>query len=132
MRAVIADTGPLYAAFDVSDQYHNRAQVELQQLERERLQVIIPYPVVWEAYSLIMQRLGPVLALQFLDSLQLGAQFFNPTLDDYQAAIELVGLYPDQRITLFDALTGVISQRLRYPVWTYDYHFDVMGIPVWR
>jgi predicted nucleic acid-binding protein len=132
VRAVIADTGPLYAAFDLSDQYHDRAQAELQQLEQKKLQVIIPYPVVWEAYSLVMQRLGTVLAIQFIDSLELGAEFLYPTLDDYQIAIARVRLYPDQRITLFDALTGAIAQRLQYPVWTYDYHFDVMGIPVWR
>ncbi len=132
MRTVIADTGPLYAAFDPSDRYHDRAQAELNQLEQEKLRVIVPYPVVWEAYSLVMQRLGPVLAIQFIDSLELGAEFLNPTRDDYQTAIARVRLYPDQRITLFDALTGAISQRLQCSVWTYDYHFDVMGISVWR
>lgn len=33
MRAVIADTGPMYAAVDVDDQYHERAQAELQLIE---------------------------------------------------------------------------------------------------
>lgn len=130
MRAVIADTGPLYAAFDPSDPYHDRAQAELQQLEGQKLQVIISYPVLWEAYSLVMQRLGTVLAIQFMDSLALGAEFINPTGQDYQTAIAQVRLYPDQRITLFDALTGAIAQRLQHPVWTYDYHFDVRGLPV--
>lgn len=130
MRAVIADTGPLYAAFDPSDQYHDRAQAELQQLEGQKLQVIISYPVLWEAYSLVMQRLGTVLAIQFMDSLALGGELINPTGQDYQTAIAQVRLYPDQRITLFDALTGAIAQRLQHPVWTYDYHFDVRGLPV--
>lgn len=89
MRTVIADTGPLYAAFDPSDRYHDRAQAELNQLEQEKLRAIVPYPVVWEAYSLVMQRLGPVLAIQFIDSLELGAEFLNPTRDDYQTAIAL-------------------------------------------
>ena len=132
LKAVIADTGPLYAAFDLSDQYHDRAQIELQQLEQQKLPVIIPYPIVWESYSLVMQRLGTSIAIQFLESLELGAEFFNPTLDDYRTAIARVRIYTDQRITLFDALTGAIAQRLQHPVWTYDYHFDVMKIPVWR
>ncbi|WP_254566874.1 PIN domain-containing protein [Oscillatoria sp. HE19RPO] len=132
MKAVIADTGPLYAAVDPSDQYHERAQAELQQLEGQKLQVIISYPVVWEAYSLVMQRLGTGLAIELIDSLELGAELINPTEQDYQTALARVRLYPDQRITLFDALTGAIAQRLQHPVWTYDYHFDVMGIPVWR
>ncbi|NMG60832.1 hypothetical protein E1H12_20555 [Geitlerinema sp. P-1104] len=132
MKAVIADTGPLYAAFDPSDQYHDRAQSELQQLEQQNLNVLIPYSVVWESYSLVMQRLGTPLALQFMDSLELGAEFVHPTSGDHQTAIARVRLYPDQKITLFDALTGAIAQRLQHPVWTYDYHFDVMAIPVWR
>lgn len=40
--------------------------------------------------------------------------------------------FPDQRITLCDAVTAVLSKRLILPVWTYDYHFDVMQVPVWR
>ncbi|MFZ1029942.1 MAG: hypothetical protein WAN66_27370 [Limnoraphis robusta] len=46
MRAVIADTGPLYAAFDPSDQYHIQSQAELQRLAQESLEVIILYPTV--------------------------------------------------------------------------------------
>ena len=64
LKAVIADTVTIYAAFDPSDQYHDRAQVELEQLEQQKLSVIIPYPIVWESYSLVMQRLGTSLAIQ--------------------------------------------------------------------
>ncbi|MEH2291681.1 hypothetical protein [Nostoc sp.] len=36
MRAVFADTGLLYAAVDVDDQYHQRSQAELQRINTER------------------------------------------------------------------------------------------------
>lgn len=40
--------------------------------------------------------------------------------------------YPDQSITLFDAILAVLSDRLALPIWTFDHHFDVMGSDVWR
>ncbi|NES68145.1 MAG: hypothetical protein F6K24_24350, partial [Okeania sp. SIO2D1] len=60
-----------------------------------------------------------------------GVELVNPTVDDYSKAIELVGNFPDQQITLFDGITAIISNRLSLPVWTYDYHFDVMSVSVW-
>ncbi len=54
MRAVVlADTGPLYAAVDPEDEHHARARRELQQLDRERRDVLVLYPTLLEAYSLI-------------------------------------------------------------------------------
>lgn len=37
MRAIIADTGPLYAAIDSDDQYHQRARTDLNQIETDNL-----------------------------------------------------------------------------------------------
>lgn len=132
MKAVIADTGPLYAAFDPSDQYHAQSQAELQRLEQENLSIIILYPTLLEAYSLVLQRFDTQFALMFLESLVAGAELINPTINDYQAAQEKVLLYPDQTITLFDGLIAIVATHLKLPVWTYDYHFDIMQIQVWR
>jgi predicted nucleic acid-binding protein len=33
---------------------------------------------------------------------------------------------------LFDATVAVLAQRTGSQVWTYDHHFDVMRVPVWR
>ncbi|GBF53233.1 hypothetical protein N0824_01085 [Microcystis sp. 0824] len=45
MKAIIADTTPLYGAIDTSDQYHSRSQAELRRIESEDLTVIISFPV---------------------------------------------------------------------------------------
>lgn len=132
MRAVIADTGPLYALLDASDQYHERAQLELAKLERERLAILVPYPVFLEAYSLALYRLGFKSTRSFAQELEQGVDFINPIPSDYTTAIQKVAPYPDQKITLCDAVTAVLSERLSLPVWTYDRHFDVMQVSVWR
>jgi predicted nucleic acid-binding protein len=38
----------------------------------------------------------------------------------------------DQDISLFDAITHVVSERLHVPVWSYDHHFDVLRTRRWR
>ncbi len=132
MRAVLADTGPLYATVDPDDQYHARSQADLEQLDRDNLAVFVPYPVYLEAYSLVLYRLGSEKAILFAQEIIEGADLINPSQSDYLAATQLTTRFPDQRITLFDAVTAVMSERLNLPVWTYDYHFDVMQVSVWR
>jgi peptide deformylase len=57
-KTVLVDTGPLYAATDPDDQYHARAQQELQLLEQRHYTIMLLYPTLLEAYTLIRYRLG--------------------------------------------------------------------------
>jgi predicted nucleic acid-binding protein len=75
VKNVLADTTPLYAAFDPSDQYHRRSQLELQQFEQNKIGIIILYPTLLESYTLVMQRLGTRQALIFQQMLTDGAGF---------------------------------------------------------
>lgn len=52
--------------------------------------------------------------------------------DDYFRAAQTVRSFEDQPLTLVDAVLAQLSMRLSAPVWTYDHHFDVMGVTVWR
>lgn len=131
-RAVLADTGPLYAAVDPDDQYHPRAQQELSELQRRQLTVMLAYPTVSEAYTLVLYRLGRPIARSWLQEILKGSTLINPTPEDYRMAVSKLDAYPDQSITLFDAALAALSKRLSVPVWTYDYHFDVMRAAVWR
>jgi predicted nucleic acid-binding protein len=132
MHAILADTGPLYAASIASDQYHQRAQAELVHISESDLTVLIPYPTVMETYSLLLRRVTPNTAQQWLRDLQERASLISPTSEDYEAASSLVMHYPDQRLTLFDALLVALSENLAIPVWTYDFHFDLVRAVVWR
>ena len=132
MKGVIADTGPLYAAYDPSDRYHAQAIAEVQRLEAQNCTVILPYPVMLETHSLILKRLGVQVGLRFIQEISMGTEIVQPSSEDYDRAIQLLNRFPDQSITLFDATTAALSQRLNSPVWTYDFHFDVMGCKVWR
>jgi predicted nucleic acid-binding protein len=130
-RAVLADTGPLYAAVDPDDQYHARAQAELADLIANGWQVAVTLPTAFEAYSLILYRLGIDAAHRWLDDLTASTTPLIPTVADAAAAFALVRRYPDQDLTLFDALLAVASKRLTAMVWTYDAHFDMLRAERW-
>jgi len=132
MQAVLADTGPLYAAADPDDRYHTQAQEQLQVLEDESYAVVLAYPTLLEAYTLVLHRLGGRTAARWLDDVRVGTASLNPTTDDYLAAVGMVKRFPDQTITLFDATVAALAIRLSIPVWTYDHHFDAMQSGVWR
>jgi predicted nucleic acid-binding protein len=131
-RVVLADTGPLYAALDPNDQYHLRAQEELKRLTHERRSVVIAYPILFESYSLVSYRLGKQTASSWFNETIEGANLVNPTAQDYRDAADKLLAFADQRITLFDATVAVLAERLGLQVWTYDHHFDVMRVSVWR
>lgn len=132
MPAVLCDTGPLYAAADDDDTYHAQALQELQKLQQEHRHTLLLFPTLFECYSLILRRSAHPLALRWLREVLAGTTQISPSTEDYRSATILVGRYPDQSITLFDALTATIAIRLKVPVWTYDHHFDVLRVPVWR
>lgn len=132
MKAILADTTPLYGAIDTSDQFHARAQAEIQRIAKEKLIVVLSFPVYMETYSLLLYRLGFEQANRFSQNCLESANLLNPTEEQYLKAIKKVQQFPDKTITIVDALTAILADELNIPVWTYDYHFDVMKISVWR
>jgi len=132
LKAILADTTLLYGAIDTSDQFHARAQAEIQRIAKEKLIVVVSFPVYIETYSLLLYRLGFEQANRFSQNCLESANLLNPTEEQYLKAIKKVQQFPDQTITIVDALTAILADELNIPVWTYDYHFDVMKISVWR
>jgi predicted nucleic acid-binding protein len=128
---VLADTGPLYAAADPDDAHHKRSRRELRRLADENYEIIVAYPTLLEAYTLVLFRLGETAAMRWLEEMA-GAALVNPSADDYRQAVVRVQSLKDQSVTLFDALVASLAGRLGLEVWTYDHHFDVMRVAVWR
>ncbi len=130
-HAVLADTGPLYAAADEGDVHHKRALQELQRLARDRREVVVAYPTLLEAYTLVLFRLGRSAASGWLTDMA-AAALVNPTPEDYRQAFATIRALADQPITLFDATAAILATRLGLEVWTYDHHFDLLRVKVWR
>jgi predicted nucleic acid-binding protein len=129
--AVLADTGPLYAAADPDDAHHKRARRELSRLADGRREVVVAYPTLLEAYTLVLFRLGESAALNWLKEME-AAALVNPVAEDYRQAIAKLRSLKQQPITLFDAVVATLARRLGLEVWTYDHHFDDMRVAVWR
>lgn len=130
-NAVLADAGPLYAAVDPSDLRHQQALRELQKLTQDRCNVIVSFSTLLEVHSLVLRKIRPSIALRWLREMA-DTTLINPTPEDYRQASAKLADFTDQSITLFDATLAVLALRAGLPVWTYDHHFEVMRVPVWR
>lgn len=132
IRTLLADTGPLYALADPTDQFHARAATELETIDKKGFTVAISYATLCEAYTLILRRLGGDYARQWLAEIFAGAVLVNPEPSDYYWAASQIDRFPDQTITLVDAVTVALSLRLGVPVWSFDRHFALMRAKLWR
>jgi predicted nucleic acid-binding protein len=130
-RAVLADSGPLFAIADEGDGHHERALREFELLARDGRDVLVPYPVLLETYTLTLFSLGRRSASDWLSQI-MSAAFISPTPEDYRRAATQVLALPDQSVTLVDATVAALASRLGLQVWTYDHHFDAMRVGVWR
>lgn len=116
---------------DPRDARHKQALAELRTLDREKREVVVAYPTLLEASTVVLHRLGRNTASDWLIDMA-NAALVNPTPDDYRRAMAKTGTLADQPITLFDATVAALATRLNLEVWTYDHHFDLMRVPVWR
>jgi predicted nucleic acid-binding protein len=130
-HAVLADAVALYAAADENDSLHERAMRDFGKLENAGWEIMLAYPTLLETHSLVLRRMGIKAAARWMDYMT-DAALVNPTPEDYRQAIAKIQAFSGQDITLFDATVAVLALRLELDVWTYDHHFDVMRIPVWR
>ena len=126
------DTGPLYALAIASDQYHERAYEEVERLRRNNLQVMTLYPIVFEAYSLLLRRMTPARTHEWLEKTLSEVGVLSPSGQDYEDAVRKVMAYSDQVLSLYDGLLAAMSERLELLIWTFDADFDVMKANVWR
>ena len=128
IRRLLADTGPLYALADPQDQYHLRANRELDAIQRESVSFLVTQPTLCEAHALVARRLGYNFAARWLDALLESAAVAPASYGDLVEAQRSLERYSDQSIVLHDAIVAAFSRRVNVPVWTFDRHFDVLGV----
>jgi predicted nucleic acid-binding protein len=131
MKAILVDTVVLYALVDPDDQHHLAARKQARQLDDDGLSAIVPYPILLETHALVLRWLGTTAAQRWLIEMQEGLAFVNATARHYHAASVLSERYRDQAISLYDLTLAVLAKELDIPVWSYDRHFDLLGIPTW-
>ena len=85
-RSILTDTGRLYATVDPNDEHHDRARAEALQLDREGIVVLLSAPVLLEAYSLTLNRLGITQAHAWVTQALTGTSLVNPTPEMYERA----------------------------------------------
>jgi predicted nucleic acid-binding protein len=131
MKAVLVDTVVLYALVDPDDQYHPAARKQARQLDDDGLSAVVPYPILLETHALVLRWLGTAACQRWLAEVRESVAFVNAAARHYDAAAALSSRYRDQAISLYDLTLAVLAEELDIPVWSYDGHFDLLGVPTW-
>lgn len=128
-KGVLLDTGALYALVDSSDSRHAEAVNCLGCLEQNSHPLFISNVTIYEAYRLILHRLGIIKALDFLEkSFDGSLQIEYITKEDEDEARNYLNKYNDQPFTFVDALNFVVMVRIKIlKVFTFDGHFNIIG-----
>jgi predicted nucleic acid-binding protein len=94
--------------------------------------VLVIFPVLCEAHTLVLRRLGGKYATGWLSEMLSGSLPLNPEAKDYLEAAGDLRKYSDQPITLVDALLAGLGHKLNVQVWTFDRHLVTMRADIWR
>jgi uncharacterized protein len=131
VRLVLADTDPLYAAFDPSDGSHARARTEMDALLRSSISVVVASTTLIEAHKLLLHRFSVQTVMTWLERITISVEIVYPTEEDLASAVAIVRRYGDQPLALYDTTVAAMSSRLQLPIWTYDFHFDILRANRW-
>jgi predicted nucleic acid-binding protein len=107
--ALIADSGGIYAIYDVADRNHKGVQRAL----KAEPGAIIPVPLLSEIDYLLLKYLGIRAALAFLEDIRSGAFAVEPfTPQDLVRCSAIIDTYRDLNIALADACVVACAERL--------------------
>lgn len=94
--------------------------------------MLVVFPVLCEAHTLVLRRLGGRYAAGWLSEMMSGTLPVNPETNDYLDATVGLRKYSGHAITLVDALLARMTRRLEALVWTFDRNFATMRTRVWK
>lgn len=127
------DASALIALNNPKDQYH---QVAIEIAEKlNHIELIISDSVLSETHTFLRYRSGYPIASNLLENILVGAPFViaDVTSEARMTAMALLEKFNDQKISYCDALSVAIMQEQKIDrIFTFDDHFEVMGVQVIR
>jgi hypothetical protein len=118
---LVIDAGPIIGAVDAQDQHHAISARGLRVLYDASTRVLIPAPILFEAYKRIAYRLDVRSARTALAYVR---DAFDVEYVDESRLIEienLIGTMPWWRGSLEDATLAILGLERAAPVWTFNY-----------
>ena len=111
MRAILTDTGPLYAMADADDEWHDRVRAFL---EMGPHALIVPVTVLPEVCYLIGAHLGAAAETRFVRSVQSGEVKVEPLgKTDLTRTLAVMERYQDMHLGFVDASVVAVAERLK-------------------
>ncbi|MBI3666759.1 MAG: PIN domain-containing protein [Acidobacteria bacterium] len=108
--AVVADTGAVYALYDLDDRHHVAVK---KAIEREPGPIVIPTAILAELDYLLRQYLGVEAELDFLDDILRGAYTLESlTREDLIRCREVIAKYRGLDLGLADSTVVATAERL--------------------
>ena len=122
----LVDTSAFYALLDADDYHHQDSVALFAGLARSRTRLLTSNHVIFETYSLVLNRLAGSMANRWLAKLKLQAE--RATGEDERRAVQIVLRFRDKRFSLVDASSFAIMERLglRCAI-AFDPHFRQYG-----
>ncbi|HXV60863.1 MAG TPA: PIN domain-containing protein [Vicinamibacteria bacterium] len=111
LNNILADTGPLYALADESDEWHVRVRTFLEEFSPR---LVVPVTVLPEVTYLLSKFLGSSAEIQFVESVHRGELLLEAvTRADLARSIEVMRRYVDAELGFVDASVVAVAERLR-------------------
>jgi predicted nucleic acid-binding protein len=128
-RAVLIDTGPLYALADPRDNRHAEAIQCLSQITRLSFPLFLTNLTIAETHRRILHSLGIQRGLAFLASVHDGNHnIVRPEESDDTKARDILNRYQDHHFSFTDGVCFAVMLRLGIVrAFSFDKHFQVMG-----
>lgn len=116
---MIVDSGPLLAALNRRDRYHELASGILRQA---RSRALVPDAVIVEVDIVARRWLGPPAALGFLEAIRTGVHT-RVLLDDalWQRAVAIDAAHAELDLGLVDGAVMAVAEERGLPVFTFDF-----------
>lgn len=120
------DSSAFYALLDADDLHHEDCIRLFADLGRARARLLTSNHVLFESYSLILNRLGRHMAARWLTKLHMQVEPATP--EDERRAVRIVLQYRDKEFSLVDASTFALMERLGIQcAIAFDPHFRQYG-----